>query len=313
MDYKDYYKVIGIPKTATQDEIKKAYRKLAIKYHPDKNKGNKAAEEKFKEIAEAYEVIGDAAKRKKYDELGSEWNQYQNKNNDYGYSDFGGQGQYRANHYNMNEDFGQEFGGGQGFSDFFNAFFSGRAGGQRARATHDAYYEQMESPGDFETTITISLEEAYNGTTRIINLGDEKIRINIKPGAENGQILKVKGKGQKSKSGRKSGDLYIKILVEPHYFFTRKGNDLYCETPLDIYTAILGGEVKVRTLKSDMKMKIPAGTDGGKTFRLKGMGMPIHEKPSVFGDLYVKVYITVPKNLTPEQKELVQKLQKTNC
>jgi curved DNA-binding protein len=310
MDYKDYYKVLGVDKSASAEEIKKAYRKLAVKYHPDKNKGNKQAEEKFKELAEAHEVLGDKEKRRKYDEMGSNWNQYQQyHNSDFSGSGFGNQkshGNYRSN---MNEaDLNDIFVGSRGFSDFFNMFFSGRSGGRASRGTHDANYEQMEQADDLEAQMSISLEEAFNGTTRIINLGDEKIRIKIKSGTENGQILKVKGKGQKSGSGKKQGDLYIKVLVEPHYFFTRKGNDLYCEMPLDIYTAVLGGDMNVKALKGDVKMHIPEGTDGGKTFRMKGMGMPVYDKSEVFGDLYVKVYLTVPKNLSKDEKEMFRVL-----
>lgn len=308
MEYKDYYKVLGVDKNAGQDEIKKAYRKLAVKYHPDKNKGNKAAEEKFKEIAEAYEVLGDQAKRKKYDEMGSDWSRYQN----YSYQDFHNTGNEwsgggRSYHVRMDEQgFGDIFGGGRGFSDFFNMFFSGRAG-RPGQSTHDAWYEENVQPADLETQISISLEEAYNGTQRVLNLGNEKIRIRVKPGVDNGQILKVKGRGEKS--GKARGDLFIKVLVEPHYFFSRKGNDLYCEVPADIYTAVLGGPLNIRTLKGDVKMQIPAGTDGGKTFRMKGLGMPDPDNATVSGDLYVKVFLSVPKKLSVEEKSLFQKLQ----
>ncbi|HOY31397.1 MAG TPA: J domain-containing protein [Bacteroidales bacterium] len=302
MDYKDYYKVLGVSKTATQDEIKKAYRKLAVKYHPDKNKGNKQAEEKFKEVAEANDVLGDPEKRRKYDELGSNWKQYQNQN--YSQQHPGG---YSKTYYNrggdgqgFSGDFSDLFGQGGGFSDFFNMFFG--------RRSEEAFSGQPQKGANLQTHLPLTLEEAFSGTSKIINLGDEKIRLKIKPGITDGQKLKISGKGKKGQRNAAPGDLYVIIALDPHPVFTLKGNDLHCSMPLSISTAVLGGTLEVPALKGPVKMTIPPETENGKTFRLKGMGMPDYDHPAVKGDLYVTVYIAVPKNASAEEKELYKKL-----
>lgn len=302
MDYKDYYSVLGVSKTATQAEIKKAYRKLAVKYHPDKNKGNKQAEEKFKEIAEANDVLSDPEKRKKYDELGSNWKQYQNQ--DYSQAGTGGysQGFYSSGDrgQEFSGDLNDLFGGGGGFSDFFNAFFGGRG--------ESSYARQPQKGTNLQTTLHLTLEEAYNGTRRVIDLGNEKIGINIKPGIQDEQKLKVKGKGVKGSRNAAPGDLYVIIAIDPHPVFIRKGDDLYRKQGIDISTAVLGGKIEVSTLAGQVKMTIPPETENGKTFRLKCMGMPNYADPCNKGDLYVSVFITVPKNISPEEKELYKKL-----
>jgi len=303
MDYKDYYKVLGVSKSATQDEIKKAYRKLAIKFHPDKNKGNKQAEEKFKEIAEANDVLSDPEKRKKYDELGSNWNQYQNQNyaqSDPGgysrtYTNRGGSGQGYSG--NINDIFGR---GGGGFSDFFRMFFGG--------SDEESYEAPPQKGTNLQTKLSLTLEEAFFGTSKIIDLGDEKIRLNIKPGIHDGQKLKVRGKGKKGARNATPGDLYVVISINPHPVFTRKENDLYCKHAISISIAVLGGKIEVPTLKGHVNMTIPPETENEKTFRLKGMGMPDYDYPTTKGDLYVSVFIAVPKNTTAEEKELYKKL-----
>ncbi len=300
MDYKDYYKVLGVSKTATQDEIKKAYRKLAIKYHPDKNKGNKQAEEKFKEVAEANDVLSDPEKRRKYDELGNNWNRYQNYSQP-------GSGGYQQAYYNrggsgqgFSGDLGDLFGSGGGFSDFFNMFFGG--------SSEARYTRQQEKGANLQTHLELSLEEAFFGTSKIIDLGDEKIRLNIKPGIHDGQKLKVRGRGKKSSRASAPGDLYVIISLLPHPVFTRKDNDLYCKQGINISTAVLGGKISIPTLSGHVNMNIPAETDNGKTFRLKGMGMTDYDYPSVKGDLYVSVFINVPKNISQAEKDLYKKL-----
>ncbi len=304
MEYKDYYKILGVNKKASQDEIKKAYRKLAVKYHPDKNQGNRTAEEKFKEINEAYEVLGDPDKREKYDQLGANWKQYQD-------TGFGGRA-YQGyspggSHFYTFEGNPEDLFGGSGFSDFFKAFFGGGAGSRFSQRGFGGFNSDL--PGsDLTGEIHVSLEEAYHGTQRIVNLGKEKIRVKILPGAYDGLKLRVRGKGEKSRSG-KAGDLYLTIRVDQDPVFVRKGDDLYVDLPVDLYTALLGGEVNVRTLDGLIKMKIPEGVKNGQLLRLKGKGMPVYGKQNRFGNLYARIQVILPKKLTPEQKKLLRKMK----
>jgi curved DNA-binding protein len=288
MDYKDYYKVLGVDKKASQDDIKKAYRKLAVKFHPDKNQGDKKAEDKFKEINEANDVIGDPEKRKKYDELGANWQQAQQAGNPYGYNP--GQGRRSGK-----QSYQYPGGGEGGFSDFFESFFgSGSAGfgGSGRRSATPAKGE------DFQAETTISLEEAFSGTTRQLNLGDHKLNLKLKPGIDDGQVLRMKEKGGPGANGGPAGDLFITIHVRKDEVYERRGDDLYFDHPLDAFTAILGGKIPVHTIDKTLNINIPPGTDSGKVFRLKGMGMPNYKDARQRGDSYVKVEITVPKHLT---------------
>lgn len=306
MEYKDYYKILGVDKKASQDEIKKAYRKLAVKYHPDKNQGNKEAEEKFKQIGEAYEVLGDEEKRKKYDTLGKNWKNFQSGQTYSGGNPFGnfnfGQG---ATYVEMDmEDF---MNGNNQFSDFFNAFFGGdKKAKSSGFGSSRANFQQV---ADYETTVEITLEEAYHGTTRIIQLETEKIRIKIKPGTADGQNLRIKGKGQKALNGQKNGDLYVKIKVLSHPKFERKENDLYTTQKINLFTAVLGGEIIVETIDSKVKLPIPSGTQNGKTFRLKNKGMPVYQNRNQFGDLYIKIQVQIPERLTDTQKRHFEELK----
>jgi curved DNA-binding protein len=303
MEYKDYYKILGVDKNTSTDEIKKAYRKLARKYHPDVNPGDGKAEERFKEINEAHEVLTDAEKRAKYDRLGASWNAYQRS---------GGRGGF---------DWGQwvsgfDTGGGGGFvdlndilaglggrrtsdfSDFFEAIF-GDIGQVRATPRRGQDYHQQ---------VEISLEEAFKGASRILNIGGRRIKVKIPRGAKTGTKVRVRGEGGGGQANGAKGDLYLEIKVTPHPTFERVGDDLYAELPVDLYTAILGGEAVVPTFKGKVKLKIPPETQSGRTFRLRGQGIPRLGEPDERGDLYAKVMVKLPENLTPEEIELFEEL-----
>jgi curved DNA-binding protein len=297
MDYKDYYKILGVDKKASQDEIKKAFRALAVKYHPDKNPGNKEMEEKFKLVSEANEILSDVEKRKKYDELGENWQQYEQRGNTSGGTS-GGQ-----NYYGGGSPFGNA--GESDFSDFFEQFFGNRTQGRGNNFNREANFKG----GDYETEMEITLEEAYQGTNRIIQLENEKLRVTTKPGVYDDQLLKIKGKGAKGSSEKHRGDLFVRIKVKQHPQFIRKGNDLYNTCSIDLYTAVLGGEIIVNTLFEQLKIKITEGTQNGKTIRVKGKGMPLYENPQTFGDLYIQLQVQIPDKLTDKQKELFKQLK----
>ena len=301
MDYKDYYKILGVDKKASQDEIKRAYRVLAVKYHPDKNPDNKAAEEQFKLANEANEVLGNPEKRKKYDELGENWQQYEKQGNQSGGNPFSGNqgGQYR---YEANGN--DPFGGQSDFSDFFEQFFSGGARNGDGRT-------QNRKGGDYETEMEITLEEAYQGTSRTIQVDNEKLRITTKPGSYNDQQLRIKNKGAKGNSEDNRGDLFVRIKVKNHPDFIRKGDNLYHIQTIDLYIAVLGGEVLINTLSGQVKIKISEGTQNGKSIRLKGKGMPIYDRKGIFGDFYLEIKVQIPDKLTDKQRELFEQLKET--
>ncbi len=312
MEYKDYYKTLGVAKKATQDEIKKAYRKLAVKYHPDKNPGNKQAEDRFKEIGEAYEVLKDPDKRKKYDQLGANWKQYENAGSAAGggfdWSRFGagatgGGGQSFRYEGNINDIFGEE---GGGFSDFFNAFFGG-AGGRNTRQS--GRRSRGFKGQDLQAEMEISLEEAYHGTSRILDVNGQKLRITTKPGAYDSQELLIRDKGNPGINGGPTGDIYVRIKVLPHPALARDGDDLITEQDIDIYTAVLGGKTEVATLTGKVTITVPKGTQNGSRLRLKGKGMPIYGKPGTSGDLYIRLNVVIPKHLTRAETELFAKLR----
>jgi curved DNA-binding protein len=303
MEYKDYYKTLGVERNASADEIKKTYRKLAMKYHPDRNKGNKEAEEKFKDINEAYEVLGDSKKRARYDQLGDSYSQWQNKG--------GNPGNYNWNQWTTNQggsqqvnmdDFEEMFGGG--FSDFFSSIFGGMPATGRRQTTRTAA-----RPLTYEQKVEISLEEAYKGTVRSYSINNQQKDARIPPGAKTGTRIRFAGGGP-SNNGQ-STDLYLVVTVLPDSRFTVKDNDLTTEVTIDLYTAVLGGSVKVFTFAGEVSLTIPAGTQPGKMFRLAGRGMPIL-KSGNFGDLYVKVKVELPKTLTTEQHDLFEKLKNSH-
>ncbi|SFF89042.1 DnaJ C-terminal domain-containing protein [Pontibacter chinhatensis] len=301
MDYKDYYKILGVDKKAPQAEIKKAYRALAKKYHPDKNKGDKEAEEKFKDVSEAYEVLGDEEKRKQYDQLGANWRQFQQGGAGGQY--YGGQpgGGFRGYQGDFSDIFGSG-GGGSGFSDFFEQFFGG--GSRGGFGGHRPAKGQ-----DYQADMEISLQEAYAGTSRLLNVNEQQLRITTKPGVSDGQVLRIKGKGAPAPGGGTAGDLYINVRVLPDPHFERSGDDLTTTLPVDMYTAILGGEAQVPTMSGLVRLKIPAGTQNGKTLRLRGKGMPHYGHASQHGDLYVKIEVKLPTSLSAEERDLLERLR----
>jgi curved DNA-binding protein len=306
MEYKDYYKILGVDKNASEADIKKAYRKLAQQYHPDKNQGNKAAQEKFKEINEAYDVLGDAEKRQKYNQLGSQYHEWQ-KMGGMGGFDWGKFARQWAGGANPNASSGQPRGdSGDMFSDSgdFSDFFQSIFGGPGARAQ-----PRVRRGKDVEQPIVLTLEEAYHGAKRILNRSGHKIEANIPPGAQTGSRVRLRGEGQPGLGGGEAGDLYLVVEVSPHATFKREGDDLFVELPVDLYTALLGGEVRVPTLRGKtLHLKIPPETPNGKQMRLSKQGMPKLNQPDQTGDLYVKINVTLPHHLTETEKSLFQEL-----
>jgi len=317
MEYRDYYQTLGVSKDADQDQIKKAYRKLARKYHPDVNPDDPNAEEKFKDINEAYQVLSDGEKRKKYDQFGSQWKQYQKRggrSEDFDWSQWTTRGQPGGTQYRTisQEDLEQMFGGGLGgFSDFFETLFGGMGGARSARKrTSYTNPQNLQRGRDIEHPIQISLEEAFKGTTRLLTFeGGRRIEVTIPPGVRTGSKIRLSGQG--TGRGRGAGDLYLKIEVRGHPEFIREGDNLRVEQPIDFFTALLGGEAVVSTIDQEVKLTIPPGTDSGKTFRLKGLGMPKLNHPERRGDLYTTLQIQVPKNLSQDQKKKFKELQES--
>ena len=303
MEYKDYYKILGVDRNAEEKEIKKAYRKLARQHHPDVNPGDKVAEERFKGINEAYEVLSDPEKRQKYDQLGSSWQQWQRTGRDPGGFDWsqwssGAQpgGGVRVEYRDLG-DLGDIF-GGRDFSDFFQSVFGGM-GAPQARPRRGQDYTQP---------VEITLEEAFQGTTRMIQKDGRRLEVKIPPGVKTGSKVRVAGEGSPGMAGGTSGDLYLEVVVLPHSTLEREGDDLRCELPVDLYTVVLGGEVEVPTLGGGVMLKIPPGTQGGRTFRLRGKGLPNLRNPKKRGDLYARLRVQVPKKLNPREEELFHEL-----
>jgi len=310
MEFKDYYKILGVDKNATQEEIKRAYRKLAMKYHPDRNPGDKSAEEKFKEITEANEVLSDPEKRKKYDMLGANWKNYQHTGRGFDdfFSQYGGARRSKSNgssSFEFSTDFSDLFGNLGGFSDFFESFFGGRSSKSDSGFTSS---RTKSSSIDVEADLNISLEDAFNGTERQINVDGKKIKIKINPGIKDGQKLRLKGLGRSRVSGGIKGDLYLNIHILKHPFYEIKDDDLYFNLDIDLFTAVLGGKETIKTLDGKkINITIPEGAESGKILRLKNLGM-MNENGSR-GDLFIKIHVTIPKYLSDEEKQLFRKLQ----
>jgi len=317
MEYKDYYKILGVNKNATDKEIKSAYRKLARKHHPDVNPNDPKAEERFKEINEAHEVLGDPEKRQKYDQLGTNWHRWQQTGGQPGDFDWGqwttGPAGQRV-HVSY-QDLGDLFGGGGSnpFSDFFTNIFGGMGHGTQTNGfdTNGSGRQTQSRRGqDLEHEIEISLSEAYHGTTRLLNKDGRRLEVKIPAGAKTGTRVRIRGEGGSSVSGGQAGHLYLKVKVAPDPRFERKGDDLYTTVPVNLYTAVLGGEIRVPTLSGEVKLKIPAGAQNGQKFRLRGKGMPRLKKQGEHGDLYAQLNVRLPTSLSPKQREHFETLQK---
>lgn len=322
MDYKDYYKILGVDKNASEKEIKAAFRKLARKHHPDVNPNDPQAEARFKEINEAHEVLSDPEKRSKYDQLGMDWRRWQQAGGRPGDFNWGqwttAPGGQRVHvQYGTPEDLEDLFGGGSPFSDFFTSIFGGAGGGARRRAGGDGgrfqgfeYQPQPQMGQDMEHEVEISLAEAYSGTTRMITKDGRRLEVKIPAGAKTGTRVRMRGEGGLGAAGGQSGDLYLRVKVADDPRFERKEDDLYTTVPVDLYTAVLGGEVRVPTLSGEVNLKIPAGSQNGRTFRLRGRGMPRLRKPDEHGDLYARLDVRLPASLTDKQRELFEELRR---
>src|ERR1700682_2186848 len=313
VQFRDYYETLGVSKTASDDEIRKAFRKLARKYHPDVNKDKTVAEEKFKQLNEAYEVLGDPEKRKKYDELGANWNQpggFQPPPGWDAQQPGGGFHRYGGGEGGVEFEFG-----GTGFSDFFEAFFGGGrgqagfGGGSFGRRPTGA-----ERGGDVEADIMVTLEEALHGSKRTVSLRRsnsnklETYQVKIPRGVHEGQRIRLAGQGEAGARGGKSGDLFLRVRLASHPDFSVEGSDLIHELKIAPWQAALGAEIEVPTLEGSVRLKVPAGTQGGQRFRLRERGLPgVSGKR---GDLYVDVQINVPKKLTEREREIWRELAK---
>ncbi|HZU86213.1 MAG TPA: DnaJ C-terminal domain-containing protein, partial [Anaerolineaceae bacterium] len=287
------------------EEIKRSYRKLAMKSHPDKNPGDKNAESKFKEINEAYEALSDPKKRARYNELGESYNQWQQTGGrgNFDWDDWTRSGGRPANQQAYTTANMEDMFGGRDFSDFFQQIFGGMGGGiprERRRAARPTHYEQP---------VTISLQEAFHGAARILQLDERRLEVKIPAGAQTGTKVRMAGAVPPSADGGQAADIYLVVDVAPDPNFERKGNDLYTETSIDLYSAVLGGEARVPTLNGEVLLNVPPGTQQGQTFRLSGQGMPHLRNPQTFGDLYARVKVQIPRSLTAEQRKLFEQLR----
>lgn len=319
MDFKDYYNVLGVKPDTDSKTIKKTYHQLAKKYHPDVNPGDKSSEDKFKEVTEAYQAISDPEKRKKYDELRQNYQQWQQR---------GGRDNFDWDRWQSNpgagrntrtmtpEEFAQAFGNGGademggGYSDFFSTIFGG--GGESSRMNMNRRGAPRARAGrDSEAELTVTLEESFHGTSRVIQIGDKRIEAKIPKGVRNGSKIRLSGQGGPGSGGGPSGDLYLTISVQADSRYVQDNDDLVMDIPVDFYTAVLGGEISIKTLSGEVLLKLPPLSQSGKKFRLKGKGMPNLEQPKVQGDLFAQIKIILPDSLNEAEIDTLKKLSET--
>lgn len=302
MAYIDYYKILGVDKSATQDDIKKAYRKLARKHHPDLNPGDKEAEKKFKELNEANEVLSNPENRSKYDKYGENWKHGE----EYEKAQQQQQRQYQHQSYNGGYS-GADFGGGEDFSDFFQDMFGGAGGGfgKSSRGRASGKFKGQ----DITAELNLNLRDAATTHPQTFEINGKKVRITIPAGVYDGQQIKLKGHGNPGVNGGPNGDLYITFNIPADPDFERIGDDLKTKVTIDLYTAVLGGEVTVHTLNGSVNLKVKPETQTGMTVRLKGKGFPVYKKEGEHGDLFVTYEVKLPTNLTEKQKELFEQLK----
>jgi DnaJ-class molecular chaperone len=331
VEFKDYYATLGVAKSATDKELKAAYRKLARKHHPDVNPGDKGAEARFKEINEAYEVLGDPEKRRKYDELGANWRMYEQAQQQGqpfpGGSPFGGGGAGEGGAWTINmgggpggyrtmseDEMRDMFGTDDPFSSFFHTFFGGAGGGAgegrgRGRAPRAAKGRDIESEAE------LTLEEAYHGAMRRISISlgghARSVDVRIPAGIKDGSRVRASGEGESGSGGAAAGDLFLRVRIKPHPVFERKGDDLYVKVPIPVTTAVLGGEAQVPTITGSVRLKVPETTQPGQIFRLKGHGMPIVGKADVKGDLYATADVQLPRSLSKDQRAAWEQIRNT--
>lgn len=295
MEFVDYYNILGLDKKASQDDIRKAYRKLARKYHPDVNPDNKEAHKKFQEINEANEVLGDPEKRKKYDQYGKDWQhaeQFEQAKQQRSRREYAGGGQ------EFYGDFGEH-----NFSEFFESMFGS---GEGSRGRRETKFRGQ----DYDAQLRLSLRDAYTTHQRTITIDGKNVRITIPAGVENGQKIRLKGYGAPGVNGGPAGDLYITFIIDDDAQFKRSGSDLHITAQIDLYTAVLGGETTIETLAGKIKLKVPAGTQNDTKVRIKGKGFPVYKKEGQSGDLYVTYKVSIPADLSEKEKELFTELSK---
>ncbi len=290
----DYYSLLGVDKKADDETIKKAFRKLAIKYHPDKNPGNKEAEEKFKQINEAYDVLSDPEKRKRYDALGANWKFYDQMKAQGAATGAGSARGFEG--FDPNDFMGDAQGGD--FSDFFGQFFGGN--GQRGNRPYRG--------SDLQAAISITLEEAFRGVTKELDINGQRVNLKLKPGIADGQLLRLKGRGAPGVQGGRAGDLLLLVQVLKDARFNRDGDDIYIDLPVSSLTAIVGGKVIVETLNERLSLTIPPGSDSGKLLRMKGQGMPKYDQPGKWGDAYVRLVLVSPRDLSRQDLIAIQEM-----
>ena len=333
MEFRDYYKTLGVDRSASQDAIKKAFRKLARRYHPDVNQNDPEAERRFKALNEAYEVLGNAETRKKYNGLGANWKEYE-RAQEAGKSPFsGGPGGFRwtsadgggGGLRSISEEelrdlfggvgggFGAGSSGGQRFSDFFQAFFGGGSGFPGGGSTGNRRSAPARKGRDTEYAMELTLEQAFRGVTQRLSLsgdaGQRTVDVRIPAGVDSGSRVRVAGEGGQGTGGAAPGDLYLRVQIAPHPIYTRKGRDLYSRVSMPLATAVLGGEVEVPTIEGrTVRLKVPAGTQEGQIFRIRGQGMPSLRNGDGRGDQYATAHVRLPRNLTPEARKQFESL-----